>query len=202
VRLHRGAPQLEALVLAPLGEELGDVAVLLVRGRGRQRVAVLGLERLLGLGVVEQVLAVEVDLDEGLHRHAEEVVALGRILEVVDEAGEGALVEVRRLERGVVGQRLGDVDEEVAGQVAVDDVLLDIDEVIDAGIGIHVLDRLVVHLVPGRRLELDLDAGRLGEGRSQHVLDVVRRRRALADAADGDALIGLGGIGPEVRMRE
>ena len=90
----------------------------------------------------------------------------------------------------VVLQRLGDVDQEVARQVAVDDVLLDIDEVIDAGVGLHVLDRLVVHLVPGRRLELDVDAGRLGEGRREHVLDVVRRRRALGNATNGHALVG------------
>jgi hypothetical protein len=73
----------------------------------------------------------------------------------------------------VVLQRLGDVDQEVARQVRVDDVLLDIDEVIDAGLGLHVLDRLVVHLVPGGRLELHLDAGRLGECGCEHLFDVI-----------------------------
>ena len=113
---------------------------------------------------------------------------------------KSSIVEVGRRQLRVVLQRLGDVDQEVARQIAVDDVLLDIDEVIDAGVGLHVLDRLVVHLVPGRRLELDLDPGRLGEGRREHVLDVVRRRRALRYAVERDALVGRAGIRPEVGL--
>ena len=79
--LRRGAPEVEALLLAVLGEELGDRRVVLVRRGRRQVLAGLGLEGGLDLGIVEQIGAVEVDLDEGFHRHAEEV-AVG-VLEVV-----------------------------------------------------------------------------------------------------------------------
>ena len=170
--------------------------VFLVGGRRLQVLAGLLLEGGLDLRIVEEVGPVEVDLDEGFHRDAEEV-AVG-VLEVVGEGGEVALVEVRRLERGVVLQALGDVDEEVSRQVGVDDVLLGVDHVIDAGLGLHVLDGLVVHLVPGGRLDLDLDPGFLLELGRQHVLDVVRRRRGLGDAVQRDALELRAGVGPEV----
>ncbi len=194
VRLGRGTP--DVLALTPLGEELGDLGVVLVR-RGRLQVlAGLLLERGLDLRIIEEVGPVEIDFDEGFHGDAEEV-AVG-ILEVVGEGGEGFLREVRRLQRRVIGQRLGDIDEEVPRQVGVDDVLLDVDHVIDAGAGFHVLDRLVVHLVPGGRLDLDLDPGlRLELGR-EHVLDVVRGRSALGHAMQRDTLKLRACVRPEV----
>src|SRR5919106_1012721 len=167
---------LDVVLLAPGGEELGDVAVLLEGRRRREVVAVLLLERGLRVRVLEQVLAVQVDLDEGLHRHAVDVAGLG-VLEVVDEAREVVEAEVGRLQLRIVLRGLGQVDQKVARQIAVDDVLLDVDEVIDAGLGLHVLDRLVVHLVPGSDLELDLDSGKALELLGQDVLDVSGRRR-------------------------
>ena len=59
------------------GEEHGVVGVLLEGLGGRQRIAVLGLESRHDIGVFEEVLAIEVYLDEGFHRHAEEI-AIGR----------------------------------------------------------------------------------------------------------------------------
>ena len=50
-------------VLVRSGEELGDVVILLPGLRRRQVVAVLGLERLLLLGVAEQVLAIGAGMD-------------------------------------------------------------------------------------------------------------------------------------------
>ena len=85
-----------------------------------------------------------------------------------------------------------------ARQIGVDDVLLDVDHVIDAGLGLHVLDRLVVHLVPGGGLDLDLDPGLLLELGREHVLDVVRRRRALGHAVQRHALEFRAGVRPEV----
>ena len=81
VGLGGGSPELLALLLAPGGEELGDLGVFLVGRRRREVAAGLLLERGLDLRVVEEVGPVEVDLDEGFHRHAEEV-AVG-VLEVV-----------------------------------------------------------------------------------------------------------------------
>ena len=196
MRLGRRAPELLALVLAVFGEEFGDLRVVLVRLGGSQILAGLLLEGLLHCRIVEQIGPVKVDLDEGFHRNAEQVA--GRILEVVRECREMRFIEVRRLQRRVVLQRLGHVDQEVAREVGVDDVLLDVDHVIDAGLGLHVLDRLVVHLVPGRRLDLDLDAGLLLEFGCQHVLDVVGRRRALGHAMQGDAFELGTGVRPEV----
>ena len=112
VRLHRRAPQLLPVVLAPLREELGDLAIFLVRLRRGEVATVLRLEGLLDLGIVEQILPIEVDLDEGLHRHAEDVVVLV-VLEIVDEGGEVVDVEVRRGELRRVLQRLGDIDQEI-----------------------------------------------------------------------------------------
>ena len=196
VGLGGGAPESCPCSLPHSVKNSAICGVFLVGRRRLQVLAGLLLEGGLDLRVVEEVGPVEVDLDEGFHRNAEEV-AVG-VLEVVGEGGEVRLVEVRRLERRVVLQRLGDVDEEVARQVGVDDVLLDVDHVIDAGLGLHVLDGLVVHLVPGGRLDLDLDAGRLLELGRQHVLDVVRRRRALGDAVQRHALELRAGVGPEV----
>jgi hypothetical protein len=199
MRLDGRAPELHPVVLAPLSEELGDVLVLLVGRRRCKVAAVLGFESFLRLGIAEQIFSIEIDLDEGLHRHAVNV-AVGA-LEVVDEGGEILDLEVGRGELRIVLERLSNVDQEVARQVAVDDVLLDVDEVIDAGVGLHVLDRLVVHLVPGRGLELDVDAGRVGEGRRDHVLYVVGWRRRFRNATDGRALVGSAGVRPEVGLR-
>ncbi len=194
--LNRGAPQFQVVLLAVFGKELGVVAPLGERRRGREIVAHLFLEFRLDRGILEQVLAIEIDLDEGFHRNAEHVAIA--VLEVVDEGREHLRVEVRRREVGIVGERLRDVHQEIARQIGIDDVLLDVDEIVDARIGLHVLDGLVVHLIPGRRLELDVDSGGFGEGRGQDVLDVVRRRRALRDATYGRACVWRARFRPEV----
>ena len=108
-----------------------------------------------------------------------------------------ALVVIRRFQRWIVRQKLGGIGQEVARQIGIDDVLLDIDHVIDAGSSLHVLDRLVIHLVPGCGLDVDADAGQLLELGGQHVLDVVRWRGRFGDTVQHRALIGLGGFGPE-----
>ena len=192
--LHRRAPQLDPLLLAVGGEELGDVAVLLVRRRRRERVAVLLLERRLDLGVAEQIGAVEVDLDERLHRHAEDIpVGVGEVLE---ERVEVVPREPRRLQVSVLLEHRREVGQPLGGDVGVGDVLLDVDEVVDAGVVHHVVERLAAHLVPAGGLQLDGDAGQVLELGRQRLAGVHRRRRRLADPVDGRAGVRLGGGGP------
>jgi hypothetical protein len=163
---------------------------------GNEFAAGLLLERCLDLLVVEEVCAVQVDLDEGLHRNAEKSPVLAA--EVVCEGGEVGLVVIRGLELGLGLERIGDVHQEVTRKVGVDNVLLDIDHIIDAGAGLHVLDGLVIHLVPGRRLDVDADAGQFFELRSQNVGDKVRWRCGLSHAADRHSLELLTGVLPPV----
>ena len=197
--LHRRAPQIQTLLLTVRSEELGVVGILLKRRRRRQIVPVLRLERRLNLRILEQILPIEVDLHERLHRHTVHVTCL-RILEGVDEGGEVVEIELGSHQPRVVLQHLRQVDQEVAGQVGVDDVLLDVDEVIDARGGLHVFDRLVVHLIPGRHLELHLDPRLLLELLRQHVAHVLRRRRALRNTPDRHASVGLRRFRPPAHL--
>ena len=186
--LHCSAPQFQVVVRTVLGEEFGNVPVLF-KGSGRgQIVAVCFLEGCLDGGITKEISAVEVDLDEGFHRDAKDI-AVG-ILEVIDEGVELALIKIRRLDGGVVGQALADVDQVILGQVGIDDILLDVDKVIDAGVGFHVLDRLVIHLIPRRGLKLNDDAGLFGKLLGQHILHKVGRRGVFRDATDGNAFVG------------
>jgi hypothetical protein len=120
------------------------------------------------------------------------------VLEVVDEGREVVDAEAGRLEVGIILQHLRQIDQEVSSEIAVDDVLFDVDEIIDAGVGLHIFDFFIEHLVPGGGLELHRDAGEFLEPRSQHILGVVGRRRTLRDAADCCALVGLGGLLPPI----
>jgi hypothetical protein len=142
-----------------------------MRCGGRKVLAGLGLVGLHDFRILKQVLAVEVQLQESFHRDAVEV-ALG-ILEIVGKRREIGIVIGWRFQARIVLQRLCDVGQEIAVEIGVDNVLLDIDHVIDAGSGFHVLDGLVVHLVPGRGFDLDLDAGLCFKILCEHVLDVV-----------------------------
>jgi hypothetical protein len=79
----------------------------------------------------------------------------------------------------MICQRLGKVHQVILSQVAEDDVLLDVDKVIDAGAGFHVLDGFGIHLIPGRGLKLNLDAGQCLELGSQHISGVIGRGSAF-----------------------
>ena len=92
--------------------------------------------------------------------------------------------------------RACEVRQPLRGDVGEGDVLLEVDEVVDTGAALHVVEGAVARLVPARSLQFDGDAGQLLELSRQRLGGVGRRRRRLADPGDRRAGVGLGGGGP------
>ena len=174
------------------GEELGDVLIGRPVDRNAQVIAILGLEVVLGLLVVEPVIAEPVKVGELL---------VGQLIELaVRRRGEFGADEVGQIEAGVrdggaltshpVGQVAGLLIAPVgADQVAVVDI-----GVIDVFAGLHLRLQLFDHVTFTDQVMGDLDAGDRGEGGRQHLRFIFMRGDGFRHDLDLHTRIGLGRV--------
>ncbi len=121
-----------------------------------QAITILGPESCFGFCIFKQVFSVKIDLDKRFHRNPKNVSF--SVFEVIDEGCEVCEVNIWSFNLWIGCQSVRNVDQEITIQVGIDDVLFNINKIIDTCIGLHVLDGLVIHLVPGCCFQPYLDS--------------------------------------------